>query len=49
MVDTETAAYSQHRKQIIFIYKTMSYNNGIYIPHIFTAILADQASNSLSQ
>ena len=49
MVDTETTAYSQHRKQIIFIFKTISYNYGIYIPHIFIAVLADQASNSLSQ
>ena len=48
-VDTETTAYSQHQKQIFFIYKTMRYISGIYIPHIFTAALADQASNSLSQ
>ena len=48
-MDTETTAHSQHRKQIIFLYKTMSYINGIYIPHVFTAVLAYQASNSLSQ
>jgi len=27
----------------------MGYVKGIYIPHIFTTVLADQASNSLSQ